>query len=174
MRRIVKVTLAMERIAVAVGCLSLLALMSVVSVDVVMRYSFNRPFVWTHDVVTLYLMPMIFFLLVSDSFRDGAQIRVDIVYHHFSPKLRDTCDAFGNTLAAAVFALILYGGLLQAIHAMENREVVAGSIPWPVWPSYGLLAIGATMLIVRLVADAAKILRMERPSGISSKAGVHP
>lgn len=140
-----------ERVAVIIGCGFLFVLMIIVTADVFMRYFLHQPLIWTHEVVTLYLMPAIFFLLLSDSMRAGAQVRVDILRDHFPRPLRSLADGIGYIGAAIGFVLIGYGGWKQCIDAIEHNEVVAGSIPWQVWPSFLLVAIGSLMLVVRLL-----------------------
>lgn len=141
-----------ESVSVLIGCLLLFALMIIVTADVFLRYFLHHPFVWTHEVVTLYLMPAIFFLLLSDSMNAGAQVRVDILRDHFPPFLKSLADAIGYLGAAVGFLLIGLGGWRQFLEAVEQNEVVAGSIPWQVWPSFLLVAIGCLMLVIRLVA----------------------
>lgn len=151
MTRLLALLVRIERVAVAVGCSFLFVLMIIVTADVFLRYFLNAPFIWTHDVVTLYLMPAIFFLLLSDSVKAGAQARVDILREHFPTLLKSLTDALGYLGAAASFVLIGLGGWRQFLEAVEHDEVVAGSISWQVWPSFLLVAIGSLMLIVRLV-----------------------
>ena len=151
MTRILYALRQIERASVFIGCTLLFVLMIIVTADVFLRYFLHRPVVWSHDVVTLYLMPAIFFLLLSDSMRAGAQVRVDIIRNYFPPLLKNMADAVGNIGAAIGFLLIGLGGLRQCFEAIELNEVVAGSIPWQVWPSFLLVAFGSVMLVVRLV-----------------------
>lgn len=148
-----------ERVAVMIGCLFLFTLMIIVTADVFLRYFLHRPFVWTHDVVTLYVMPAIFFLILSDSMNAGAQVRVDILRDHFPRFLKALADAIGYLGAAVGFVLIGLGGWRQCLEAIEQNEVVAGSIAWQVWPSFLLVAIGSLMLVVRLVISTVEGFR---------------
>ncbi|MGQ9370327.1 TRAP transporter small permease subunit [Azospirillum sp. ST 5-10] len=153
-----------ERLAAAAGCALLLALMLIITADVVLRYALHRPFEWTHDVVTLYLMPGIFFLLLSDSFRGGAQVRVDILRDGFSPRGRAWADALGNLCALGVFALIGCATLRRGVEALAGNDVVAGPIPWPMWPSVMIVPVGCAMLLVRLALSTAAGFRSPGPA----------
>lgn len=158
MNKLTRVFSAIERTAVRIGNTVLIALMLLVSADVFLRYLINKPLIWTHDVVSLYLMPAIFFLMLSDSFREGAQVRVDILRDRFPQRFRAIVDALGYLAVLVVVVLIGLGGWREFLKALGGREVVAGSIPWPVWPSFILVVIGSVMLVLRLAITAVEEL----------------
>jgi TRAP-type C4-dicarboxylate transport system permease small subunit len=143
-----------EKTAAYGGCLCLFALMVVVTADVAARYFFNHPFLWTYDVVTLYLTPALFFLALSDSFRSGAQVNVDVLHSRLPHGARRAGDTLWSFLSALVFALIAYAGATRAWAAFVNGDVTAGIVPWPTWPSAAFVPLGAGMLVIRLVARA--------------------
>ena len=63
------------------------AIMIIVFSDVVMRYAFNRPFSWAYDLISLYLMAGIFFLVLSEAYTSRAHVSVDILQQKFSPAM---------------------------------------------------------------------------------------
>lgn len=158
MNRIVRIAARVETAAALAASACILALMAIVTADVLLRYFFNSPFVWTRDVVGLYLMPAAFFLILSDGFRDGAMVRVEILHDLFPPRLRNLSDALCNATAVLAFVLIGYGGFWQAWEAWTRDEIVAGSIPWRTWPGYLLVGAGSLLLTCRLVATSIRKL----------------
>ena len=154
MARIACALRRLEQIATWGGCLCLFALMLVVTADVAARYFLNQPFVWSHDVITLYLTPALFFLTLSDSFRSGAQVNVDIVHALLPRWLRRLTDPLCNLLAFGVFVLIAYAGAGRAYASFLNGDVTVGIVPWPTWPSVALVPLGAGMLAFRLLIRA--------------------
>lgn len=154
----------LERLSVVLGVAALFAMMVLITADVALRYGLNRPFVFTRDVVGLYLMPAVFFLVLSDSLRGEAQIRVTLLRDLMGPRTRAVADVVGDVPALAAFAVIFYGSVWQGIEAFTRDEVVAGSIAWRTWPSFALCAAGSLMLAVRLaIATVRIILAPERP-----------
>ncbi len=145
---------AIERSTTYIGTLCLFALMFIVTMDVGARYFLSRPFVWSYDVITLYLTPALFFLVLSDSFRSGAQVNVDVLHRMLPRSVRRYTDALCNFLAFAVFALIAYAGALRAATSFMNADVTVGIVPWPTWPSAALVPLGGGMLALRLLARA--------------------
>lgn len=154
MKRIACALRQVEKGATLVACLCLFALMAVVTADVAARYFLNHPFAWSHDVITLYLTPALFFLALSDSFRSGAQVNVDILHRLLPRGVRRVTDCLCNLLAFLVFALIAYAGALRAVDAFANGDVTVGIVPWPTWPSAALVPVGAGMIALRLIARA--------------------
>lgn len=144
-----------ERIALWGGCACLMALMLIVTADVAFRYALNRPFAWSHDVITLYITPGLFFLTLSDSHRVGAQVSVDVLHRALPAPLRRLADAVCDLLALCMFGLLAYGGTLRALDSWSSGDVVTGAIPWPIWPSTLLVPVGAGMLAIRLAASLA-------------------
>ena len=53
----------------------------------------------------------------------------------------------------AVFSLIAWFGWQRAADSFRAGDVMAGAIPWPMWPSIALAPFGATMLALRLAAS---------------------
>jgi TRAP-type C4-dicarboxylate transport system permease small subunit len=49
-----------------------------------------------------------------------------------------------------VFSLIAYLGFLRAVDSFQSADVMAGAIPWPMWPSIGLVPLGAGLITIRL------------------------
>jgi len=154
MTRIGRILRHVERTAAYGGCLCLFALMIVAVSDVAARYFLNHPFLWAHDVVTLYLTPALFFLVLSDSFRSGAQVNVDVLYSRLPRGVQRAVDTLWCLLTAIVFALIAYAGAARAWAAFANDDVTVGVVPWPTWPSVALVPLGAGMLLIRLLARA--------------------
>ncbi len=151
--RLPAVARRIEGIALQGGCACLMALMLVVTADVAFRYVLNHPFVWSHDVITLYITPGLFFLTLSDSHRVGAQVNVDVLHRKLPLPVRRAADALCDLLALCVFGLIAYGGALRALDSWRGGDVVTGAVPWPIWPSTALVPLGAGMLVVRLAAS---------------------
>lgn len=160
----------MEACASTIGRLLLLALMLIVTADVFSRYVIGSPFAWTYDLVSLYVMPAIFFLILSESFREDAQVRVDILRERLPPGVRAWADAVGNLGALIVFAAIAYAAFRRGSVAFVQGDVVAGPIPWPMWPSIMIVPVGAVMLVARLALSTIAGFRGDVADGDAAAA----
>ena len=142
-----------ERITATIGAIFLLVIMLVVFGDVVMRYLFNSPFSWAYDLIALYLMAGVFFLVLSDAYAANAHVIVDIVQQRLPPAGIRVTELVTCVVGIAVFSLIAWFGWQRAADSFRAGDVMAGAIPWPMWPSIALAPFGATMLALRLAAS---------------------
>ena len=139
-----------EKIASTVAAVFMFAIMIIVFGDVIMRYVFNQPFSWAYDLISIYLMAGVFFLVLSEAFASRAHVSVDILQQKFSPSMIRLSEIVTCIVGITVFSLIAYLGLLRTIDSFQSADVMAGAIPWPMWPSIGLVPFGAGLITIRL------------------------
>jgi TRAP-type C4-dicarboxylate transport system permease small subunit len=130
------------------------AIMGIVTLDVVMRYLLRSPLWWAYDLIGVYLMCGIFFLLLSRTFWLNAHIAVDLFQKRFSAQLRRASQALVCGVCGATFLAITYATLLATHDAYEAADVTASG-NWPVWPALALAPIGCGILGVRLLLSLA-------------------
>lgn len=128
----------------------MLAIMTIVGFDVVMRYVLNRPLGWAYDLVGLYLMPGAFFLALSSTQAAHGHIGVDMLVQRLPPKGRRLAEILTSALAIPLFALIGWAGAERAYVDWVRANTLSGSIPWPTWVSSALIPIGTGLLVLRL------------------------
>lgn len=150
MRHILSGLTFIERISTWIAAALLLAVMIIVSADVFMRYVFNSPFSWAYDLISLYLMAGIFFLVLSPAYAEGTHINVDVIQQSLPPRGIRTAEVVNTAAGLIIFILIAYLGLTRAIDSFHAGDVIAGAIPWPTWPSLALVPFGAGLLSLRL------------------------
>jgi TRAP-type C4-dicarboxylate transport system permease small subunit len=141
---------AVEKIASTIAAVFMFAIMIIVFSDVVMRYAFNRPFSWAYDLISIYLMAGVFFLVLSEAYTSRAHVSVDILQQKFSPPMIRLSEIVTCLVGITVFSLIAWLGLLRAVESFQSSDVMAGGIPWPMWPSIGLVPFGAGLITLRL------------------------
>jgi len=141
---------AVEKAVSTIAAIFMFAIMIIVFSDVVMRYAFNRPFSWAYDLISLYLMAGIFFLILSEAYASHAHVSVDILQQKFPPVMIRLSEIVTCLVGIAVFSLIAYLGFLRAVESFRSSDVMAGAIPWPMWPSIGLVPFGAGLITLRL------------------------
>jgi TRAP-type C4-dicarboxylate transport system permease small subunit len=141
---------AFEKAVSTIAAIFMFAIMMIVFSDVVMRYAFNRPFSWAYDLISLYLMAGVFFLILSEAYASNAHVSVDILQQRFPPAMIRVTEIVTCLVGISVFSLIAYLGFLRAVDSFRSSDVMAGAIPWPMWPSIGLVPFGAGLITLRL------------------------
>jgi len=140
-----------EKITSTIAAVFMFAIMIIVFGDVIMRYAFNQPFSWAYDLISIYLMAGVFFLVLSEAFASRAHVSVDILLQKFSPAMIRLSEIVTCIVGITVFSLIAYLGFLRTLDSFKSADVMAGAIPWPMWPSIGLVPFGAGLITIRLV-----------------------
>lgn len=134
-----------------VGAAMMILIMAIVAADVLSRYAFNAPFAWSYDLISVYLMPGIFFFFLSDTFRENGHVAVDIAQQRMPPLWRHAALLIVYACALVIFALVMWASAARAWHAFAANEVLAGGIAWPIWIAAAFVPLGVGMLVVRLM-----------------------
>lgn len=148
----------LENASTAVAGVCLLATMLLISADAIARYAFHAPIPWTMDVISYYFMVIISYLAISDTFRHGDHIQLDLFLARMSPATKAATGLFCSLLATLVFAAIALGSSLSLIDAFRAGEFLTGYVNWPVWLSYLPIALGSALLSLRLVHHCSRLL----------------
>ena len=134
-----------------IAAIMLFLIMAIVASDVAMRYLFNRPWGWSYDVISLYIIVALFFLALSRTFAVNGQINVDLLHHALSPRGRRVCEVVICLLSAGFFAMMTQAGAVRAWDHYQADDVLAGSFAWPSWMSAIFVPLGAGLLTLRLI-----------------------
>jgi TRAP-type C4-dicarboxylate transport system permease small subunit len=145
---------AVETIASFVAAAVLCLVMLIVSADVAMRYVFNRPFGWTYDLISLYLMGALFYFALSPTFAQGAHISVDVIAHRLPSRLRRTLQIVIALVSAALFATIAWLAAARTLDDFQSGAATSGEILWPTWLADVLVPLGCALLTLRLIVHA--------------------
>lgn len=144
-----------ENVAGVIAAFVLAAIMFIATGDVAMRYVFNKPFAWSYDLISLYLMVALFYLVLSSTYAHNAHVAVDILHSYMSERTRRLCEIVICGLSAVLFGLITYVGFTRMVAAYTDGDVIAGAIEWPSWISIAFVPFGAGLLTLRLALSFA-------------------
>ncbi|WP_166643109.1 TRAP transporter small permease [Alcanivorax sp. 24] len=149
---------------IAVG--AVLAMMLLVSLDVIARYLFKAPLTFQYSLTEDYLMVIMVALALPWAERRGAFIRLTPFHRLMSPGVRRGLYALNNLIIALMLlAMTWYAGERVWVDWWEQR-VIFGVIDWPVWLSHVWVPIGTLVLSLRLFTNACLYLlgKAEVPS----------
>lgn len=147
-----------ERLLVGLAAVSIFATMWIMVADVLGRYLFHRPLSWAYDVISIYLLPAIIFLALSDAFRKNHHLAVDILYNVSSPVMQKLSRFLTSLVIAGVTLPIAWLAVLQAYDRYTHDTVIAGAILWPTWIPSLIVGAGSGLLVLRTVLDGLALL----------------
>ncbi|MBN9734870.1 MULTISPECIES: TRAP transporter small permease [unclassified Pseudonocardia] len=151
-----------ENVLAAVGLSGLAATGVLIVVDVALRYLVGAPLSWSVGFVGDYALIGLFFLGLSYTVREGAHVRIDLVYTRLGPGGRRALDLLGPLLTAVFLALVGYGGLVLTLDAARFGDAPlagASELSWPVWTSAVMVPLGAGLAVLRSLHTLVTVAR---------------
>jgi TRAP-type mannitol/chloroaromatic compound transport system permease small subunit len=171
MKLILNITSGIDRLNEWVGRATswvTLALVSVVFIDVVMRYAFNKSYVFAQEL-EWHIFAFIFLIGAGYTLLQDGHVRVDIFYQRFGPKAK----AWTNLLGVLIF---LIPGCLMIVmtswHFVARAFVVGEGSPDPGGIPFrfivkGLIPVGFSLLLLQGISmglrSLLQILNIEPP-----------
>lgn len=130
-------------------------LTSIVMFEVLMRYIFERPQIWTWDISIMLYGTMI---IVGGSYvlLQEKHIRVDVLLMRLSPKTRKTLDLITSPIFFLGCGLLLWEGSKFAWESLQISEGMGTIWNPPIYPLKIMIPLGALLLLFQ---GLAKFLR---------------
>lgn len=151
----------------AILCMLVMALS--VTLDVMMRYFFNAPLIWVHDLVRYYLTVGMFGFVLSATLVANGHMGVDIIARMLPLRTQALCEMVSCLLSTVMFGTLGYLMVVRGLTSWQNKDVIMGPVLWPTWPAAAIMAFGAILLTFRLFLRAAELAAGAPPSS----AGAH-
>jgi TRAP-type mannitol/chloroaromatic compound transport system permease small subunit len=140
-----------------IAAMQLIALMGIMVYEVVCRFGFNAPNLWSYDIVYL-LSGTLFLLGAGYTLREDAHVRIDFLSQALPPRIRSFIEmGFSMFIFLPILGLITWSVGERAWLAFISGQTDYTS-PWgPVmWPFYGGMAVGLAGLWLQLAASVLK------------------
>lgn len=140
--------------------------------NVVGRYVFRRPFIWSDEV--MQFMHIWFVMLGAAVLTShGTHLKMDAVYILASPRIRRALDVFTNLLGIAVsLYVILYSAQMIQMLAATGQRSVIGRIPMDLM--YAAIPLGFGSGVVLLLAWFYRLWRGEAPESVTRELAPPP
>lgn len=138
--------------AMALGVVAVLMMMTHITIDVVSKYLFGMPMPGTITVVSNYYMVLIAFLPMAFTERRNAHISVEVVTEHFSPRIQGVLKIGSLIFCAAIFAALTWQSWIEAGRAQKVGSFeIEQNIKLLTWPARYLLPLGCGLMTATLL-----------------------
>ena len=140
-----------------------LPLVGAVAFEVVSRYAFNAPTIWSFDL-TYMLYGALFMLGSAYALHKGAHIRTDFFWDNFSPRTRGLIDSISYVVfffpSFLILGLISYNEALYSFQINETSD----QTPWrPIlWPFKYVVPLACLLLMIQGFSEFLKSFYMAR------------
>ncbi|HET6367619.1 MAG TPA: TRAP transporter small permease [Pseudomonadales bacterium] len=137
--------------------LATLVLALLISFDVLMRYFFNRPQLIV-DEIGPFLLLLVVFGAVAQTYRVGGHVRVDLVTSHLPPAVRAWLRLFNLALGLVFLAVVIWVTTQSALTAYRYGRVSAVLL-YPLWVPMLLIPAGLLLMALCMVGTLRRQLR---------------
>ncbi len=136
------------------ACWLAVAIIALISFEVIMRYIFNSPTMWGYET-QLMTGAALYSLSWAYAQRYNSQIRIDVIYTRLSPRFKAGIDAFGTLfIFFPILLVLIYGAIWRTVAAWETGEV-GKWFYWfpPLGPIRTVVAFGFLIFALQGVAN---------------------
>jgi len=134
-----------------------------VSYEVIARYAFSAPTIWSFDV-TYMLYATIFMLGAAYALHKGAHVRTDFLFENWSIRTQGTIDSVAYIVFffPSLFVFLIVTGH-EAWYAFDIGET-SEQTPWrPIlWPFKAVVPLTCLLLMIQGVSETIKSLYAAR------------
>jgi len=143
------------------GAVALTGATLVITFDVVLRYGFNAPLLWSMELNQM-LLPLLVFGCMPYVWERRAHVHMEVVVRRFPARGMAACDLV-IAVCGGLFSALLAGGMAKNALDMFQYNQRGEYVPIPFWPfatfvsfiglvmtlQFGIHGIGAIVRLVR-------------------------
>ena len=125
--------------------------------EVCVRYIFNRPTIWVHELSAI-IYAILFLIGGVYTLRWNAHVKIDIIYDKLSRRNQCILDLFTWILFYILISIMFWEGSKFAYDSILRME--KSSTPWApyIWPSKLFIPISAFLMLLQGFAKTIKDL----------------
>ena len=127
------------------GQLALISMVLTICYDVVMRYVFKAPTLWSLEVNT-FLVLFITLFPAGDVLASGSHLRITFFTDKMGRTVQNVLDALTKCLGCLFAALMTYKGFQMAHMAFQYDERMSTALGTPMVIPYSFIPIGFSVL----------------------------
>ncbi|EFK09286.1 TRAP transporter, DctQ-like membrane protein [delta proteobacterium NaphS2] len=140
----------------AVGAWTLLGVTFLTTVDIILRYLFNRPIRGTYEVTEFMLCVLVFFGLAYTASNRG-HVNVSLIVSLLPKRARSIIDSATHFLSMGLILIMAWRGFVQA-RIYWQQDLTSSIIHVPIFPFLFVVAFGSAVLVIILFADFLEAL----------------
>jgi TRAP-type C4-dicarboxylate transport system permease small subunit len=151
------------------AALTLLAMVALVTADIVLRNAIGTGFAWSNEV-TEYALYIITLLTAPWLLRRGQHVRIDMMLVLVPPRVAWLCEAAADLLGLAASLILIWYGTVMTVQSARLGSITIKNLVFPewwlLWPLPACFALLALEFVFRLhrLMGAPRTRRIEATS----------
>lgn len=142
-----------------ISAIAVLATMVMIVCDVFGRYVFSRPLPWVYDIVSIYVINLVLYLMASEVLRTQSHIELDLDIRLLPSRVWGVLQALGWVFVAIALGLTAWVALGSMVESFGKHEVHPGLYEWPVWVEKAVIAVGLWLLVLRVLLRLCRFVQ---------------
>ena len=132
-------------------CYFVVFAMLIISFETMMRYAFNAPTKWAHEVTGLVIAAY-YLLGGAYALRHAAHVNVDILHSRFPLRIRAVVDLITALLFFLFLGVVFWKGGAFAWQSLMVLETTGSPLFAPLYPVKLVLPIAASLMLLHGIA----------------------
>jgi len=139
-----------------------LAMIGLVAMNVLLRYSLSFGSVWSQEL-EWHLLAAVILLGMGYAIQRGDNVRVDVFYANFSPRAKFIVNLVSDVLLLGIALLFIKLSLAYVgqSYAINETSADPGGIPFR-WAVKGLIPLGFALLALQTVGGLLRSVMLEQ------------
>ena len=146
-----------------VSGMGILLMGMIIAYEVVCRYVFNSPTIWTQEV-SIYLFMWTMLAASSYTLQTGKHVRVDLLIERMQIKTRKLFDGVTGVIGMIYCAIISVQAFQMLMVSVQYGKLSATPLRVPLWIPQSALLIGFVLLTFQFFLIALKSIIEARDS----------
>jgi len=135
---------------------ALIFMVVIISAGVVLRYVFGSPVLGLNEIIQLTAVALVMAALPYCTQQNG-HVGVDVFDEAIGPKGRLFGDILSRVLSGFVLSVLVWRAVLKSLDALEYGDTT-NMLGLPVWPFYGILALGMALCVLIFTVQLIHVL----------------
>jgi TRAP-type transport system small permease protein len=145
----------------AMAALTLLAMVALVTADIVLRNTIGTGFAWSNEV-TEYALYIITLLTAPWLLRRGQHVRIDMLLVIVPPRAAWLCEAAADLLGLAASLILVWYGAIMTMQSARLGSITIKNLVFPEWWLLWPLPFCFALLAIEFVFRFHRLMRAPR------------
>ncbi len=158
MNRLIKL---IEKIFTFLSIASAFIMVLLTAADAMGRYFLNQPITGAYEITENYLMVFLVYFALVYAYREGANIRVTILFSRFPLRIKLPVQYFVQFFSVLFILFLFLSATKINLSRFDEAIELTKKIDLPLWPSYIIISIGLFFLCILIFLDLWKVKKGE-------------
>ncbi|MBN1227578.1 MAG: TRAP transporter small permease [Deltaproteobacteria bacterium] len=160
-----KIVISLVRLLGWLSMVSVVALMVMMTIDVILRYGFNRPILWSYDASEYLMVCFTYFAIAYAELRED-HVNIDLIYVRLRERTRIILNLINRLIMLALSVFIVQQAWLRTVDSFQVGRTSTGPVSLPQGPVEGVVCFGSLilclLLIVKIVGYGRQLFNLKQ------------